>query len=96
MPIPVPITVAKCYDWQPHQNHKERYLVIRRIKEDALGRKKQLMSSTIEIGEYYRGTKIKGARSFKKEEFNTTLNAVNKCDNIKTDLVLLCLTLEVH
>lgn len=50
----------------------------------------------IEIGEYYRGIKIKGVRSFKKEEFNIILNVVNKCDNIKIDLVLLCLIFEVY
>lgn len=66
------------------------------MKEDALGRKKQLTSSAVEIREYYIGIMVKGAGSLKKEELNTTSDSVNRYNNIKTDLVLLYLTIRIH
>lgn len=66
------------------------------MKKNVLGRKNQLISSTVEIGKYYRGTKVKGAGSLKKEELSTTSNAVNRCKNIKTDLAHLYLTVGIY
>lgn len=66
------------------------------MEEDVLGRKNQLLPSTVEIGEFYRGTKFKGAGSLKKEALSTTSNAVSMCKNLKTDLVLLYLTIGIY
>lgn len=51
--------------------------------------REQPISSTVEIGEYYIGIMVMGAGSLKKEELNTTSDSVNRCNSIKTDLVLL-------